>query len=273
MFQKNNATLFLLGACLITWVMPLSAGLAQEEEDYKILNEIIQNEFKQEAPTEQGTDLNGVIKRFKTTDKKAAIVLEACLDEGADLDDALFDKLKEKQVPAALFLDQGWLEKNSTNLKKMMVSGSLSIQSHGLFCRPLSVNGKGVPNHPGTAGVEEVFEEVEKNARDIEKFSGKLPRFFKAGYGFYDDVALKIVTVLGYAAVEGDMRLRSKDVESEAALQLFFQKLQPGSIISIPANRPGTASVWLPKILNGLTQRGYQVVALDDVINTDEDSH
>lgn len=269
--QKNN--LFFL--FVLTWMSVISfsiLGYAQEEEDYKILQEIVRNEFQKSIPAEQGANLNGIIKRFHASDKKAAIALEACLDTGAEVDEILLSKFVEKGIPISLFVDQGWLQKNSSKIQTFISSGKVLLENHGVFCRPLSVVGKGVKNHPGTTSVDDVFEEVEKNARIIEKFSGRLPRFFKSGYSFYDDVSLKIVSVLGYAAVEGDLKLRAKDVTTEADLKVFMDKIQPGSIISMPANRPDKSEVWLAQLLAGLSQRGIQIASLDEVIGSDQES-
>ena len=245
-------------------------AMAQDQEDYKILREIVQNEFREEAPLESGTQLTGVLRRFPSSDKKVAIVLESCLDTGTEIDLDLLKQLEDKQVPVSLFLDQGWLQKNSEQVRGYVDSGRVALENHGAFCRPLSVTGKGVKNHPGTTSVDDVFEEVEKNAREIEKFSGRLPRFFKSGYGFYDDVSLKIVTVLGYISVEGDLKLMAKDVSTDESLQSFLQKVQAGSIIVMPANRPNQSDIWARKLLEGLHLRGFQVVGLEDVVGTEE---
>ena len=248
-------------------------AIAQEQEDYRILREIVINEFKNESASSEGVNQSGVLQRFATKERKVAVILGACLDQGADFDNALFKSFQDKQVPVSLFVDQGWLKKNSDKLKNILGTKNFLLESHGLNCRPLSVSGKGVKSHPGTAGVDEVFEEVERNAREIETVSGRLPRFYKSGYDYYDDVALKIVSVLGYVAIQGDLKLRASDVESDASLAKFLEKLQPGSIILIPANRPGSAESWAPKLLSGVSRSGFQVVALDDVVNVDEESH
>ena len=271
MLQKNKI-IFLMGSFFLTFAF-VNNLFSQEGEDYKILQEIVQNEFGKESPAEQGTELGSVLHRFKTSEKKVALMLGACLDQGVDIDTALFQGLQSKQISASLFLDQGWLNKNSAQLKPILAPGKILLENHGLFCRPLSVTGKGIQNHPGTDSVSAAFEEIEKNSRIIESFSGRLPRFFKSGYGFYDDVSLKIVAVLGYAAVEGDLKLRAKDVETDESLNVFLDKLQPGSMIVIPANRPGTTQLWLPKLLDGISKRGYQIAALDDVINAEEENH
>lgn len=264
--------LFMRRLLFCLWVVSVPFLLqAEEQEDYKILREIIQNEFQKDVPIEQGSQLAAPLRRFQTTEKKIALVFGACLDQGADLDEALLKEVVEKKIPVSLFLDQGWLKKNSDKIKSLLISETLTLENHGLFCRPLSVTGKGAKEHPGTANVEEAFEEVEKNAREIEIFSGRLPRFYKSGYGFYDDVALKIVTVLGYGVIEGDLKLKSSDVASDETLKSFVEKIQPGSILVIPANRPHTANVWLPQLLRKIAERGYQIIALDEAVSVEGD--
>ena len=177
------------------------------------------------------------------------------------------------QIPVSLFVDQGWLQKNSAKVEKLISSKNVMLENHGLNCRALSVAGKGVKGHPGTAAVDEVFEEVEKNAREIERISGRLPRFYKSGYDFYDDVSLKILTVLGYAAIQGDLKLRSTDVATDDSLKAFLDQVRPGSIILIPANRPSASHAWGGKLFEEILLRGYQIVALDDVVNAEDESH
>ncbi len=269
--KKNNRRALLCFTALLT-ALVTSAAYAEDQEDYKILREIVINEFKKEVPAEQGSEFADILRRFKAKEKKVAIILGACLDQGTEVDDELFRKFQEKQTPVSLFVDQGWLKKNSDKLKKITLSKNVTLENHGLFCRPLSVAGKGMKGHPGTADVDEAFEEIEKNAREIEQFSGRLPRFFASGFDSYDDVSLKIVSVLGYTAVQGDLKLRARDVESDSSLKDFLGQVNPGSIILIPANRPGSAAVWIPKLLEGLERGGYQVVALDDAVNAEEES-
>ncbi len=266
MLIKNN---FIV---ISSWVLIQSSSFAfaQDQEDYKILREIVQNEFREEISLESGTHLAGVLRRFHSSGKKVAIVLEACLDAGAEINGEIFKQLDQKKVPASFFIDQGWLQKNSDQLREYLSSGRIILENHGAFCRPLSISGKGVKNHPGTSSVDDVFEEVEKNAREIEVYSGRLPRFFKSGYGFYDDVSLKIVTVLGYIPIEGDLKLKAKDILTDETLNAFLHKVQAGSIIVIPANRPSPANAWVPKLLDGLSHRGFQIVGLDDVIGTED---
>ncbi len=252
-------------------VLGSSPAFAQQEEDYKILREIILNEFKDQKPSQRGSEHSDVKTRFKAEEKKIVISLAACLDIGADVDMPLLSKLAEQKIPFSVFADQAWLKKNETQLKPFLNNTSIQFENHGSFCRALSVDGQFVGSETKTENLEDVFEEIEDNARAIERFSGRLPRFYRSGQGYYDDVALKIVNVLGYQAVEGDLKLKAKDVESDHSMQLFSNKIQPGSILFIPANRPGTSEEWADKLIKKIQQAGFSVIALDDAIAVEEE--
>jgi len=240
-----------------------------EEEDYKILREIIVNEFRDHQPEKRGGDHVEIIKKFSTADKRVAIGVVACLDMGAEIDLPLLDKLVARRIPFSVFTDQAWLKQHELKLKPFLENNLTQFENHGSFCRALSVEEKVAENFAKTATLEEVFEEVEDNARAIERFSGRLPRFYTSGQGYYDDVALKIVNVLGYQAIEGELKLKSKDVENPEAINLFFKNLRPGSIIFMPANRPGASEKWADWFVSGISKAGYSAVSLDDVIGNE----
>jgi len=240
-----------------------------EDEDYKILREIIVNEFRDHKAEKKGGDHGEVIKTFPATDKRMAIGVVACLDMGAEIDLPLLEKLAARKIPFSIFTDQAWLKQHELKLKPFVENNLTQFENHGSFCRALSVDGKITGNFAKTSTLEEVFEEVEDNARAIERFSGRLPRFYRSGQSYYDDVALKIVNVLGYQAVEGDLKLKAKDVESPQAISLFFKNVRPGSIIFMPANRPGASEKWVDLFVSGISKAGYSAVSLDDVIGNE----
>lgn len=244
---------------------------AQQEEDYKILREIILNEFKDHKPAQRGGEHADVKLKFSVADKKIALGMAACLDMGAEADLVLMNKLLARKVPFSVFTDKAWLEQNTHQLKPILESGLVHFENHGSFCRALSVDGQVSGDAAKTTSLEEVFEEIEDNARAIERFSGRLPRFYRSGPGYYDDVALKIVNVLGYQVIEGDLKLKAKDVESDETMQLFSKKIQLGSILFIPANRPGTSEKWADKLVDKIKQAGFTIIALDDAVGVDEE--
>jgi len=271
-FCKFSSVAQIFFLLLLSVFFPCSGSLfAQQEEDYKILREIILNEFKDYKPSQRGNEQTDMMTRFKTDEKKVVISLAACLDMGADVDLSLINKLAEQKIPFSVFTDQAWLKKNEVQLKPFLNNTTIQFENHGAFCRALSVDGQVSGDTAKTTSLEEVFEEVEDNARAIERFSGRLPRFYRAGQSHYDDVALKIVSVLGYQVVEGDLKLKAKDVESDESMQIFLKKIQRGSILFIPANRPGTSDQWADKLVEKIKQAGFTIIALDDAVGVDEE--
>lgn len=271
LFWEKAQGLFFAGFFIFCFGFGSEAFAWVQEEDYKILREIIVNEFRDHEAEKRGGDQSDVIKKFSTTEKRVAIGLAACLDMGAEIDLPLLDKLVARKIPFSIFTDQAWLKQNELKLKPFLDKNLTQFENHGSFCRALSVDGQVAGSFAKTTSLEEVFEEVEDNARSIESFSGRLPRFYRSGQSYYDDVALKVVNVLGYQAIEGDLRLRAKDVESPEAISLFFKNARPGSIIFMPANRPSASEKWADLFISGISKAGYSVVSLDDVIGNESE--
>ena len=106
-----------------------------------------------------------------------------------------------ENIPATLFLCGDWVDKNGSILKKLAVNPLFEIANQGLSRKACSVNGKATEGTSGTRNVDELFTEIEKNARKIETITGILPQYYHAGAGYYDEVAVRIVKALGYEAI------------------------------------------------------------------------
>lgn len=270
--MRSAPMVFLFVGVALIFLNPISQVSAEDAEDYKILQQIIVREFQKEKASERGNDLPGVLSRFPTKDKKIALILTACSNQGIQMDEVLLQKLAERKIPAAVFVDQGWLSENGEKLKPYLKSGAVTVENHGLFCRSLSVESQVDKKDGVTGDVDQVYEEVERNARLIEGLTGRLPRFFKSAGDYYDDVSLKIVSVLGYVAVRGDLNLKSQHVENKETMQDFLKSIRPGANLSFPVNRPGKSEGWAPQLLDEIVRLGYGFVLLDDVIGFEERS-
>ena len=172
-----------------------------EPEDYKLLREIIRTEFSGQVPHEWGESVSGVRTRLKTEDKALAIGVDACDLMGQGEDAKLIRFFATENVPATLFLCGEWVDKNSGVLKKLAANPLFEIANQGVLRKTCSVSGKAADGTPGTESVDELFEEIEQNARKIETITGTLPQYYHAGAGYYDEVAVRIVKALGYEAL------------------------------------------------------------------------
>ncbi len=172
-----------------------------ESEDYQLLREIITTEFSGQAPHEWGESVSGVKTRLKTEDKVVALGVDACDLMGKGQDAKLIKFLTTENIPATLFICGDWVDKNSAILKKLAANPLFEIANQGVSRKACSVSGKTANGVPGTSNVEELFSEIERNARKIETVTGILPQYYHAGSGYYDEVAVRIVRALGYEAL------------------------------------------------------------------------
>jgi len=172
-----------------------------DPEDYQLLREIIRTEFSGQAPHEWGESVSGVKTRLKTRDKVVALGVDTCDLMGKGQDAKLIKFLAAENIPATLFICGDWVDKNGAILKKLAANPVFEIANQGVSRKACSVSGKTANGVPGTNNVEELFAEIEKNARKIESVTGILPQYYHAESGYYDEVAVRIVKALGYEAL------------------------------------------------------------------------
>lgn len=247
--------------CLGVFCAPLLAS-DPEPEDYKVLKNIIIHEFSGEKPHEWGPAVAGVKTRLKTPEKVLAVTVDA---SGAESGAKLLEALLADNVPVTLFAGGAWLEKNRETAKKLSANPLFEIANLGLESKSCSVDGQSPEGVATTRNVEEVFTEIEKNARKIESVTGELPRFFRAGRAYYDDVAVRIAKALGYEVVgmsvpdgktAGFVRQKVRDILYQASA---------GSIAAIALDAPESdAAQELRDTVSKLRGKGFQFVKLTD---------
>lgn len=179
----------------------VKAGADPEPEDYQLLREIISAEFAGQIPHEWGEAVSGVRTRLKTEDKVVALGVDTCDLMKSGQDKKLIKHLVAENIPATLFVCGDWVDRNGAALKKLAANPLFEIANQGLLQRACSVDRKTAGGIPATHSVEELFAEVEGNARKIEKITGILPQYYHAGSGHYDEVAVRIIKALGYEAL------------------------------------------------------------------------
>lgn len=237
----------------------------KESDDFEILKEIIITEFRDEVPHQWGENVSGVKTMLDTEDRVVAITLDACGSEGDGYDSELIDYLVAKNIPATLFLSGKWIDKNKKTFKALAKQPLFEIENHGLNHKPCSVTGKSAYGIEGTKNSEEVFYEMEKNARKIEEVTGRLPDLYRSGTAHYDEVAVRIAEALGYDVVGfnilGDKGASyTKEEVSKALLNAV-----PGSIAIFHMNHPeGDTAEGLMSAIPKLKRKGFQFVKLSE---------
>jgi len=236
-----------------------------ESDDYKVLKEIIVLEFSKEAPHEWGAVVPGVRTRLKTEDKVVAVTLEGAGQDGVRVDEELLDLLAKENIPATVFVSGKWLDKNPAAARKLAQNPVFEIANLGLEAKSCSVNGESASGIPATKNAEEVFAEIEMNARKIESLTGMLPRFFRAGAAFYDDVAVRIARALGYEVVGSNITVEQTAGRASHNLNGFLLTASAGSIAAIPLESPAPGMAGnLKQAVSKLRAKGFQFVRLGD---------
>jgi len=231
------------------------------DQDFFVMKEILEKEFLAEKNTEWEKEQIGLSSRVVTEKNIFFIILEACGDGANSFDSALFKEIENQPVPLVLFADRPWLGAHYAKLKQFKFSAPFSIASHGLECRRLLF--EDIPGDTRKAKIAAIYDEVEKAARWLERLTGTMPAYYRSKSGAYNRLGLQIVQILGFQVVEPTriFRLKSGGLFADE----WLEGVQPGEIISLPADRPedNTAELYL-QILTHLTRRRFQGEPLEE---------
>lgn len=236
-----------------------------ETEDYRLLKEIILTEFSGEIPHEWGNAIPGVRTQLKTEEKTIAIALDVCDMTAKGEDQKLIRFFDAESVPVTLSVCGEWIDKNRAVLKQLAVNSLFEIANSGLVHRPCSVTGKSAAGMRGTRNIEDVFTEIEKNARKIEAVTGLLPIYYRSGAGFYDEVAVRIAKALGYEVIGSKLFLSQEGPLNKQQLLEIFQTAPAGAIAVLEAGFFKSAtSDDLIDTIRKLKVKGFKFVKLSD---------
>ena len=225
------------------------------------------NKYKDNYPTIWDEKMDGITTTLQTTNKVLALTLDACDASENGVDRKLINFLQKNKIPATLFLNKRWIEKNYDEFMHLSTNPLFEIENHGLYHKPASVNGNSIYGITGTSDIFMLYDEVVKNADYIENLTGKRPKFYRSGTAYYDDVAVKIIRDMGFFiggfSILGDMGATLTARKVETALL----KSKPGDIIICHMNKPksGTAD-GLISVIPKLMAKGYRFVRLDEYV-------
>lgn len=264
--MRTAAVIFILVIAMMSLsTAPVVFADPAEPDDYKVLKEIIVLEFSRETPHEWGTVVTGVKTRMKTEEKVVAVTLEAGEQGEKRIDDGFLKVLEDEKIPATLFVSGPWLDQNPDKVKQLAANPQFEIANLGFEAKSCSVDGRSPNGSPATKSAEEVFTEIEKNARKIESLTGVLPRFFRAGAAYYDDVAVRIARALGYEVVGSGVVVEKTSRAVTQGIVDGMLKAPAGSIAAISLSRPGEgAAQGLKQAISKLRAKGFRFVKLGD---------
>jgi peptidoglycan/xylan/chitin deacetylase (PgdA/CDA1 family) len=230
------------------------------------VKESLNDKYQNEIPTQWGENTKGVKTIIDTEDKILALTMDACGSKhGMKFDKELIDFLIKEKIPATLFINARWIDKNPEIFNALAANQLFEIENHGLLHKPASVNGKSIYNIEGTRNIDELVDEIELNALKIEDLTGKKPKFYRSGTAYYDEIAVKIANDLG-EQVAGFSILGDKGATFNAKeVRDAFLSARGGEIIIIHFNHPESQTFeGAGKALLELKSRGFTFVKLED---------
>jgi peptidoglycan/xylan/chitin deacetylase (PgdA/CDA1 family) len=258
-------TIIVLVLSIVLLVVPLRAAETGVSYFENRKQQIV-SRYAGKLPTQWGESVTGVHTRLDTGLKVIALTLDACGSSGGKGFDArLVEFLMLRQIPATLFINARWIDANLELFKSLAKNPLFEIANHGTWHKPASVNGRSIYGISGTKNVGELIDEIESNARKIEKISGLRPKLYRSGTAYYDELAVKVANELGHEvagfSILGDAGATFSSTQVEAALE----KASPGEVALLHMNHPesGTAAgimAAVPKLL----QRGFRFVKMSD---------
>lgn len=180
-----------------------------------------------------------MLSRLPSDTGGAALTLDYCGGPGgSQTDHTILDLLRERGVPATLFLNSRWIASNQALAKELAEEPLFEIANHGSQHLPLSVAGRSAYGIPGTAGPGEVYDEIMVNTAMIADLAGKPPRFFRSGTAHLDEIAAQICLDLGQTPTGFSI---NGDAGATYPAHVVTQELvraQGGDIIIAHGNQP-----------------------------------
>jgi len=216
------------------------------------------------TPQAWGEALSGVRTTLDTDQPVMALTFDAC---GGGYDAELIRFLKHEQVPATLFMNGRWIDSHWEVVPEICANPLFEIENHGRMHKPCSVSGRAAYGIRGTAGVAELVDEVEINARMIEALTGRKPCFYRPGTAYCDEIGVQVVQKLGYEVagynVLGDAGATYTCDQVREALLMA----PPGAIVLLHMNHPESGTrEGVMQAIPLLRQRGVRFVRLGEYL-------
>lgn len=193
-----------------------------------------------------------------TEEKKVAISFDAAW--GNEDTGTLLDILAQYNVKATFFMTGGWIESYPDDVKKIADAGH-DLGNH-------SENHK----HMSTLSSGQCTDEIMEPHEKVKELTDKDMCLFRPPYGDYNDTLINAVNDCGYYAIQWDVdSLDWKDYGAENIVNtvLGHKNLGNGSIILMHNGARYTKDA-LPLIIEGLREKGYEIVPVSELVITGE---
>ena len=194
------------------------------------------------------------IYSVETDEKKVALSFDAAW--GNEDTQQILDILKQYDVHVTFFMTGGWVEDFPEDVKRIQMAG------HDL--------GNHSENHKNMSQLNDsdCQNELMKVHEKVKQLTGVDMELFRPPYGDYDDHVIQNATSCGYYAIQWDVdSLDWKDYGVDSIIKTVTEhkNLKNGSIILMHNGAKYTAQA-LPKVIEGLKAKGYEIVPISELI-------
>ena len=194
------------------------------------------------------------IYSVETDEKKVALSFDAAW--GNEDTQIILDTLAKYNVHATFFMTGGWVESFPEDVKKIQAAGH-DLANHS-------------ENHKNMSQLTDdgCQEELMKVHNKVKELTGVEMCLFRPPYGDYDDHVITNAKDCGYYTIQWSVdSLDWKDYGVDSIIKTVCEhkNLKNGSIILMHNGAKYTAEA-LPKVIEGLKAKGYEIVPISELI-------
>jgi peptidoglycan-N-acetylglucosamine deacetylase len=202
-----------------------------------------------------------IVTRLPTRARVIALSFDACqAGTTMRLDHGIADYLVGHRIPFTVFMGGRFARDNAQDVAALAGNPFVEIENHSW-----SHN-----NEMPTLSDERVTSEVTRAENQIRLRTARRTRLFRFPAGNSDQRTVGLVESLGYTVVhwrwsEGDP---DPKVSADDLVRNTLERARPGDILVFHINGRGvhTAEA-LPRIVDGLTVKGYRFVRIDEFVH------
>ena len=258
----------LLLACVLIAlsIFPERAFSLAEEVSVEDLCLMMEEKYHGKVPLYWGEKVPGVLTRLDTDEPVLALTLDACGGKrGSGYDRDIIDLLRERRIPATLFINARWIAANPEVFEDLSGDPLFLIANHGMEHKPCSVSGMQAYGIQGTRSVREVVRKIELCGREIGSITGRKPEYYRSGTNFYDEISVKIASDLGYRVVGYSVPGDGGATFSREQMKSSILGSGNGDIILCHMNQPSSETFeGLAEIIPVLLERGFRFVHVSE---------
>jgi len=204
-----------------------------------------------------------IVTRIPTKERVVALTFDACeASKTVRFDRQILSYLTETQIPFAIFATGNFVRDNFEGIRKASRMVGVTIENHSARH----------PRDMTQLSDGDVRGEIETAGEQIRHATGTAPALFRFPGGHADERVVAVARSMGYSVVhwrwaEGDP---DPAITADQMVDQTLARTRPGDILIFHINGRGwhTAEA-LPRIVEGLQQKGYRFVALREALLRD----